>query len=380
MKTILLTCVSVALLSASALAANFTPGDLVVDEVSSSAALTSSATAVYLLQYTTGGTAAGSIELPTTSSGATNAFTQSGAASSEGELSLSPNGQYLTLAGYDAAVGTSGVTSSNTTGAGGVARTIAIVSANETVDTSTTLVGSALDGNNIRSAVTADGTNIYVAGAAGGVDYTTVGSTGSNDFTQLNTTDTNFGQVDIFGGQLYASSGKKNLTVATIGTNLPTTGSQTITNLSGLPTSGTTYGFYFADVGSSSPNDLYMAYATGSIAEVAKYYLNGGTWHAAGTVTENNVEGITGQVVGGSVDLYFTTPTNIYSLVDSSGQSGTLTGSPTTEATAGTDSAFLGIAFAPVPEPSAWVTILCGLTGLVLYQSRRRRRSRVLNG
>ncbi len=381
MKKILFICASFAALSSAAFATSFTAGDLVVDEVSSGAALTSAATAVYLAQYTTGGTAAGSIELPTVSSGTTNAFTQSGTATSEGLLTLSPNDEYLTLAGYDAAVGTSGVTSSNTTGGSAVPRTIAIVTGDGTVDTSTTLVGTALNGNNIRSAVTADGTNVYVSGAAGGVDLTADGTSGSNDFTQISTA-TNFTQVNIFGGQLYASSGKSSLSVATIGSNLPTTGSQTASNLAGLPTSGTTYSFFLGEVNNStSPNVLYAAYyPTSSTGELAKFYYNSSnsTWTADGTIAEAGIDGLTAQVVGNSVDLYFTTPTNIYSLTDSS-LLGTLTGTPTSIAAAGTDDAFRGIAFSPVPEPSTWAAMLCGFAALLGYQCRRGRGSRSLN-
>ena len=66
----------------------------------------------------------------TATSGSNNPLTLSGTAASEGGLSLSANGAYLVLAGYDTAAG--GNTQNNST--------VGLVNANGTVNTSTTTV------------------------------------------------------------------------------------------------------------------------------------------------------------------------------------------------------------------------------------------------
>ena len=81
----------------------FTPGDLVVYRVGTgSGALGSTATAVFLDEYSPTGTLVQSIAASTADSGSTHILTAGGTATSEGELNLSPNGQFLTLTGYDA--------------------------------------------------------------------------------------------------------------------------------------------------------------------------------------------------------------------------------------------------------------------------------------
>src|SRR5437764_15049216 len=95
--------------------AAFTAGDIVVVRVGDgSAAITSAATAVFLDEYTQSGAFVQSIAMPVTASGSNHILTMSGSAQSEGAISLSADGQYVTIGGYDAAVGTANVTSSST--------------------------------------------------------------------------------------------------------------------------------------------------------------------------------------------------------------------------------------------------------------------------
>jgi hypothetical protein len=375
MKKILIASTSLAALSTASFGAAFTPGDIVVDRVGTgSGSLSSNATAVFIDEYSPTGTLVQSIALPTAASGSQHAYTQSGSATSEGQLTLSPNGQYLAVMGYSATPGTSGVSSSSSSSD---PRTVAIIGASGSVDT-TTALGDAASGNNPRSAVTTDGNSIWVAGAASGIRYTTDGSTSS---TELNTTDVNFETVEAVGGQLYASSQKLSINIATIGTGLPTTAGQTIANLPGLPTGDASFGFFLADLnGATSPNTLYVADSTNGIE---KYSLEAGSWTATGSVALSNVTGLTGEVEGGDVELFATTPTTIYSLADNSGLDGTLSGSLDSIATASTNEAFRGVEFAPVaaavPEPATWATMLSGLAALILFRSRRNRARGVLN-
>src|SRR5437016_14355127 len=90
----------------------FSAGDLVVVRVGTgSAALSSSATAAFLDEFTTLGGSVQTIALPTSGSGANQIFTLSGSATSEGFLTLSANAQYLTVGGYNNPVGTATITS-----------------------------------------------------------------------------------------------------------------------------------------------------------------------------------------------------------------------------------------------------------------------------
>lgn len=82
---------------------------------------------------------------------------ESGSAGSEAQLALSPDGNYLALGGYDAAVGTAKVGS-----AAGIKRTIARIDAAGNVDTTTALTG-AFAGSNFRGVAT-DGTQFWGAG------------------------------------------------------------------------------------------------------------------------------------------------------------------------------------------------------------------------
>jgi hypothetical protein len=116
--------------------------------------------------------------LPTTVNGAQKRLTMSGSATSEGALSLSADGRYVTLAGYDAPVGTASVAS---TAGSTVNRVVGRLAADGTLDTSTST--TALSGNNIRGATTDDGSRFWAVGP-GGVQY--FGSPGSSTSTTIN--------------------------------------------------------------------------------------------------------------------------------------------------------------------------------------------------
>jgi hypothetical protein len=141
--------------------ASFTAGNIVVYRVGDgSAAGTSAATAVFLDEYTPGGTLVQSVAMPTADSGTQQTLTASGAANaSEGYLNRSADGAYLILTGYDAAVGTTAVASTATTA---VARTIGRVGADGSVDTTTTT--TSFSTSSIRSAASADGSGFWAVG------------------------------------------------------------------------------------------------------------------------------------------------------------------------------------------------------------------------
>jgi uncharacterized repeat protein (TIGR01451 family) len=327
-------------------AAAFTPGNLVVYRVGTgSGALGTSAAAVFLDEYTPGGTLVQTIAMPTAVAGSNKRLTAAGSSTSEGLLTRSADGQYLVLAGYDADVGTANV--SGTTSAS-VSRVIGRVDASGAVNTSTALTDAISQGNP-RSAASTNGTDLWISGTSsgGGIRYATLGSTTS---TQISTTPTNLRQLNIVGGQLYVTSMSGTARLATIGTGTPTTGSQTITNLTGLDSTNVNgpYGFFFADLsGAVAGNDtLYVADESSNI--IRKFSLVSGSWTANGSVSSTAVRGLTGAANGGGVTLYVTSNgTTLSSLTDASGYNATITGSLTTLVTAATNTVFRGVAFAP---------------------------------
>jgi len=326
--------------------APFTAGDIVVLRLGTgTGALSSAATAVFLDEYNSSGTQVQSIALPTAVNGNNRILTESGSAGSEGALTLSADGRYLTLVGYDAAPGTASVTG---TASATTNRIVGRVDAAGSVDTSTR-INSAYSANNIRSAVTNDGSGFWVAGPTNGLSYVTFGSTGAS--TQLNSLNSRV--VDIFNGQLYTSASTgSNLGVLTVGTGLPTSGTPTTTLLPGLTGASNAYAYVLLDrdAGVAGVDTLYVADQT---AGLLKYSFNGTTWTARGSIA-GTLTGLTGVINGSSVDLYGTngSGTALLKFTDSAVFNANLSGSFTTLATAAANTAFRGVAFAPVNSVS----------------------------
>jgi hypothetical protein len=371
MNKTLLSLLVAAAMAPAAQAAGFTAGDVAIYRVGTgSGALSSAATAVFVDEYTANGSFVQSIAMPTLASGGNLALTASGSATSEGLLTRSADGQSLVLTGYAASTGTSSIASST------VARVIGVVGANGGVNTSTSL-GTSFSGNNIRSAVSTDGTQLWAAGANGGIVTTALGSTANG--SPVSVTSTNNRQLEIFNGQLYddTSSGSS-LRVASVGTGTPTTPSQSMTALPGLPTStGSPYAFFMADLnpGVAGLDTLYIA---DDAAGLLKYSFNGTSWSAKGSIATTGLRGLTGSIAAdGSVTLFGTSASTLYSFVDTAGSAGTLNGGLTTLATAAANTAFRGVALAPtaaaaVPEPQSYALMLSGLLAVGFVARRRR--------
>jgi hypothetical protein len=243
---------------------------------------------VFVDEYAqTGGTVISTVALPTTDpTGTTNrslmlAGSDAPANGQTGGLSLSGDGHYLVLAGYDAAAGTPPV--------GGIAlsqtatfnRIVARIDAVGTFDTSTRL-NAAFNTAAVRGATTDDGTRFWVAGAAGTATGTTTSGGvwyvpfAATDGVQLNTTNT-VRCLNFFGGQLYGSNDGSGPNIYTLGSvPPPTSGSQTLTSLpANFPASGQSpYGF--ALVNFNGVTTLYMADDTSG--GIKKWTLSGGTW------------------------------------------------------------------------------------------------------
>jgi hypothetical protein len=279
-----------------------------------SAALDSSATAVFIDRLRIDGTSFGSpIALPTAVSGNNQPFTLSGTAGSEGGLSLSVNGKYVTLAGYAAPPGTASVSSSMTSA---IARLVARVDAAGNVDTTTRLT-KAFSANNVRGATSIDGTAFWVAGngstGTAGVQYAVLGAT---DSTQVLATPSNCRLVGIAGGQLYVTSGSSGYTaVLSVGSGAPTMTGAAGQLLPGMAATGASpYAFALFDLNANIPglDTLYVSddRSATSGGGIQKWTFDGAKWTLATTLNQGlsgGVRGLAGAVTGSGVTLIATT-------------------------------------------------------------------------
>ncbi|HKR64916.1 MAG TPA: lamin tail domain-containing protein, partial [Thermoanaerobaculia bacterium] len=350
----------VLLLAVTVHGAAFTPGNIVVYRVGNgAAALSNASTAVFLDEYTPAGALVQSIPLPTADSGANQILTAAGTATSEGLLTRSTDGQYLMLAGYDAAPGLASVAATSTTGvtpAGSpIARVIGRVSAAGTIDTSTSLTDFST--TNPRGAASLDGANFWATGGASGVRYGTIGSAST---TQLSTTPTNLRAIAIFSSQLYVTSASGTFQgVATVGSGTPTTSGQTTTLLSGFPTASgpQPYQFVFADLsaGVAGLDTVYVAddRAVASGGGIQKWSFNGTTWSLTGTTQLASARGLTGTIAGTTVTLYVTDGGTLRKVTDTAGYNVANNGALSTIASAPANTAFRGVAFTPTAAAPA---------------------------
>lgn len=350
-------------------AAQFTPGNLVVLRVGDgAAALNSTAQRVFLDEYTPAGALVQSIAMPTTLDGNNRRFALSGTATSEGTLTRSADGRYLTLGGYDADPGTASIASTTTAN---VNRVVGRVGFSGDVDTSTAIT-DAFSGNNIRGVVSNDGSQFWMTGGNSGVRYIDFGG---GPTTQINTgaatNNTNTRVLNIFNGQLYVAAAQNNFVgVSTVGTGLPTTSGETTSFVFPTGSGSSPYDFYFADA-----NTVYVADDSAGLNGIQRWVFDGSDWTRDAIYNSGLLEGARiRQLTGtrddtGAVILYATTvntggSSNIVSIVDAGA-----TPTFTIIATADANTVFRGIDFSPIPAPGT-----AALMGMGLIVASRRRR------
>jgi len=332
---------------AANLAAQITPGNLVVTRVGDgTTTLSNASTAVFLDEFTPTGVLVQTIAMPTSASGGNLPIANSGSATSEGAISQSVDGNYLITVGYGSAPGIPSIVGTLATA---VPRVVARIGLDGVVDTSTALT-DAYSGNNIRSAASLDGVLFWTAGTATapngpGVRFTTLGSSTS---TQISSTLLNTRVVGIADGQLYCSSASGAFQgVSSVDTGLPTVGGGTITLLNGFPTSSgpDSYGFFFADA-----TTLYVADARNTAAGgIQKWTLNAGSWTLAYTLNPAiniGCRGLSGVVGNGIVTLFATTTNNLLVSVTDNGAGSAFA----TLGVAPFNTAFRGVQFVRTPS------------------------------
>ena len=354
----------------AAQAQSFAPGTLVVSQVGttgSTTALTSAATQVYLDSFTTAAAQASPL-----SSVPVTGLTNSGTATSEGALTLSSNGQYLLLAGYNAPVGTAAVASSASPA---VYRGTAEVNAAGTVSTSFFTDGT-FSGNNIRSTASVNGTTLYSAGPVG--LFST--AFGSGTGTAAETGTANIRVTNIANNNLYFSTASTASATnqgpgiyddGKVGTQ--TSGTTATAVLAAGAASTNAYDFLF-----TNPNTLFVADATAGLLEYTSATGADGTFTLASTL---GTPGLTSIASNGTDIFGITSASSANSLLDFNIASSTFA----TLATAGANTAFRGVDLAPtaapvtapVPEASTTVSLglllMLGLGGMAVAKKRTAR-------
>lgn len=419
--------------------------------------LTDTASVVFLQEYARAGTSFSRrldpIIMPFTATSSGNrALTLASNSGSEGALRRSADGQFLTMAGYNQSQPTTLITRSSPSGnspplsnaiapsdAQGakfapsvVNRTLGRVDAVGNINT-TTVMTDAYSGDNIRSAVSLNGQQFWtsgnVAGSAqnntGGVRFEALGGTTSVQVDGaggggLGTS--NINKVDIYNGQLYASTRTANANVNNngiwaIGGGTPTAAADGVklfdyNALVSAANPGRTPGTSSATGSFQGPYDFFFSndntiYVADSILGITKFTRNqagvwgygytfartgglqndgsnglkqaGGTTGLAGMVLPNGrvmlfgTGGFSGRLVNGSLDTFG--GNYLFSLEDT----GFADADITIIDVAGASEHFKGVALAPmatavVPVPPA-VALLLGGLGLLGAAGWRKRRA-----
>lgn len=364
--------------------AQFVTGNLTVLRVGDgSSVLTSASTAVFLDQYnpTTQNQAAPNYTVALPTSGSTQ-LTNAGNATPEGQITRSTDGSRIVVAGYDTTTGTANVP--NTSGST-VNRVVNAVDAAGAV----TRVGSTTNFStfNVYGTASVNGTSAYMVGRnttaivlVQGATSTTVSSTSGVN---------NQRATAIFNGNLYfssvAGSTSDGSTVPGIYrfSGLPTGSGNTPTQLFntsvGSSTDITKQASSFAFAVNPAETVVYVAddRATANSGGVQKWTLSVGTWSLAGVFSNlsgtNGARGLAVNFSGTNPVLYATTVDNKLVTVTDTGSN--FTTSATVLATAGANTAFRGVTFSPVPEPSAVGLFGAAACGVGAFARRKFRKA-----
>jgi hypothetical protein len=307
--------------------AQYVPGNLMVLRVGDgSSALSSAATSVSLLEFSTSGSLITTTNIPT--SGA-NTLTVAGTSTSEGLITRSADGKYIVLAGYNAAPGTAGIAG---TTAASVARVVDTVNSSGAIGRAITN-SNQFSGANFRSA-TSSGNNFWGAGSNSGTYYLGTGTPGTVQATPANTR-----MISVINNTLYFSTGSAPAGIHAF-TGTPTTGSTS----TAIATLTSPYGFAINPAGTI----MYVA-DDGTGVGIKKYTNSGGGWTLAYTVCTTACRGLAVDFSGANPILYATSTATsantIYKVTDSGIASAPYTA--LTLATAPSNTVFRGLAFAP---------------------------------
>ncbi len=328
-----------ALVTASARAA------LVVERVGDGTTLLdSSAKPVFLDFFSTDGTLTTSLSVRHVSPRPKTApfnLMESGNSPSDGFMTRSVNGQYLSLPGYNGVDGETNITSSFSDV---VLRTFGLVRSASAVDTWRAL--PVFDGSNFRSLVSVDGGSFWAGGQTG------IYFVYSTNSVLLSTE--NIRALNIFNGQLYCSRSKGMPGIYAVGTGLPTQGPVPLTL---LMIDGMADPNPFAFQMNPAMTVCYVADDGGSnwTGGIIKYFNNAGRWVSNYTLGTGGQFGARGLAVDWSAPgvsvVYATTgegdKNRLIRIADRGYGS-----APVTLATSKARTVFRGLDF--LPTPAVW--------------------------
>lgn len=304
--------------------------------------------------------------VPSTQNGMNRALTLGATSVAEGDLSLSQNGQYLILAGYNAAPNTLAVTNTNAEGVVAKVNAAGIIHTKTSYNRSNVYITGS-----IRSVCSVDGNSFWTTGSSSSsittLRYIQTDSTNATGIPisangSIGTTRT----AIIAGNQLYCSANSQGIKIATVGVGLPTTTDQSVLNLPGLPQGSIEpYGYQFLDLSDAEQglDVLYMA-CIGSptfsdSSGLFKFSKVGGIWVSNGYVTGNARAVACLKTCNSFTDIYITRsdskttkPNALVVFRDVSGYNGNLPNNTSLQNTkilakAGANYSFNGVCFSP---------------------------------
>ncbi len=375
MKKLLLTLATIASLIFTA-NAQFSAGNLAVLRLGNGTeTLANTGNSVFIDQFTPFGSYVNSVAI--LNSGA-SALVMSGTATSEGSLTRSTDGRYLTFAGYNTAAGIPYASSLPATAASLVPRAVGQVndagSYSLALTTTAAWGGTATTAGNPRSVISDGANNYWGVGTSsssstrGTLYYGTASSAAWIEGTKSPRV------INIFGGNIYYS------------VSSTTVGASGIWGFPGQPTSGPLVATKLIDTGVSSGNydfalnpAMTLAYVADDRATAAggiqrwDWSGSSSSWsltYTLGTGAANiGARGLAVDFSGADPVIYATTAegtaNRLISITDIGGSS-----TATTLATAPANEIFRGLDFTPIPEPAT--TALLGI-GLLLFCNRSRR-------
>jgi len=325
----LVTAIVTLALGTTAMAASFSPGDIVIYRIgglanqANGATLTNTGNIVWLdecrpisptdVNNGSNLVVVQSIMLPTNYFGGYSPVIEDAATSLDGLMSQSLDGRFLIFTGFGATLGQYTNDALTTFDADfQVPRVVGLIDGFGHIDTTTVQTNSFSDGEDIRSAATTDGTNLWFSGDTSGIRYTTRGSSLA---TQLSTFVTNIRQLNIFSNQLYFSTSSGSaIRIGTVGaTPPPTTNGSYLATLPGvvMNTNSPHAFLLFNLAGQTNAFDTLYFTDDGNVGNTPGVYkwslLAGATnWVMTGSITANGAGGLTGysEISGGTTNVH----------------------------------------------------------------------------
>ncbi len=311
---------------------SYTPGHLLVERIGDgSVALSSAGAGIFLDEYTPGGTLVSTVAIPTT--GAT-ALVETGSSTTEGFVSLSPTGTNVVIGGYNVPVGTLALPGTSAANP----RMMATVGYNgyTPIPSNTT----AFSGGNLRSSATDGNGNFWGSGSITGVIYFGTNAAAGT----ISTTLANERVIQVFGGNIWFSTGSG----ATRGvykiTGLPTSGANTaVSTLNSGPGSAPSQYVFSPDGLQAYVADTSNFTNSTTVGGIEKWTNNSGTWSMVYTLFPP-ASGLTADWTTTPPTIYAesTSGSVLFSLQDT-GPGATVT----TNATAAANTAFRSLVLVP---------------------------------